>query len=249
MNAIRCNKCGNFVADNTRLCPYCGNPIAPMPPQPQPQHQPQPQPQNNSSNTTLLVIIILLLALIIGVLAWFLWGDKLLGSKEEPEQELVTPTTGTAAEDVETATIAVAEDAAETPAAPAPAAEVAPPAPAVQQAPAPVAPPPPVVRNRVANGTYRLNGAIMHKQNYYIDMELHVKGNQVSGQYIVYNGENVYVRLSGTVDANGNMRLTEYKNGVATGYYFTGTFNQATYAGKYKCTNRKLTMNFSASTY
>ena len=245
MNAIRCNKCGNFVADNTRFCPYCGNPIAPMPRQPQP--QPQPQPQNNSSNTTLLVIIILLLALIIGVLAWFLWGEKLFGGKEEPEQELVTPTTSTATEDVEAATIAVAEDVTETPEAPAPVAEAAPPAPAVQEVPAPVAPP--VVRNRVANGTYRLNGAIMHKQNYYIDMELHVKGNQVSGQYIVYNGENVYVRLSGTVDANGNMRLTEYKNGAATGYYFTGTFNQATYAGKYKCTNRKLTMNFSASTY
>ena len=171
----------------------------------------------------------------------------MLGSKEEPEQELVTPTTGTAAEDAEAATIAVAEDATETPAAPTPVAETAPPAPAVQEAP--VAPPPPVVKNRVANGTYRLNGAIMHKQNYYIDMELHVKGNQVSGQYIVFNGENVYVRLSGTVDANGNMRLTEYKNGVATGYYFTGRFNQTTYSGKYKCTNRKLTMNFSASTY
>ncbi len=242
MNAIRCNKCGNFVADNTRFCPYCGNPIASMPP------QPQPQPHNNSrSNTPLLIIIILLLALIIGVLAWFLWGNKLFGDKEEPEQELVTPTTGTATEDVEAATIAAAEDAAETPVAPAPQAEVAPPAPAVQEAPTSVAPP--VVRNRVADGTYRLNGTIMHKQNYYIDMELHVKGNQVSGQYIVFNGENVYVRLSGTVDANGNMRLTEYKNGVATGYYFTGTFNQATYAGKYKCTDRKLTMNFSASTY
>ena len=80
-------------------------------------------------------------------------------------------------------------------------------------------------------------------------MEVYVKGNQAKGRYIVYNGENVYVNLSGTIDANGNMRLTEYKNGVATGYYFTGRFNQNTYSGKYKSTNRKLTMNFSASTY
>ena len=249
MNAIRCNKCGNFVADNTPYCPYCGNPITVRPPQP----QPQPQPQNNSNNNVLLVIIILLLALIVGVLAWLLWGNKIkdmFQGKEEPQEELVTSTKNPVDETEAAIPEIAAEDAVEI-AEDAPGAvedvPVAAPVPVEREAPAPVAPP--VVRNKVANGTYRLNGAITHKQNYYIDMEIHVNGNRASGQYIVYNGENVYVRLSGTIDANGTMRLTEYKNGAPTGYYFTGRFNQATYSGKYKCTNRNLTMNFSASTY
>ncbi|MBO4659187.1 MAG: hypothetical protein J5637_06160 [Prevotella sp.] len=237
MNAIRCNKCGNFVADNTPYCPYCGNPITVRP----------PQPQNNSNNNVLLVIIILLLALIVGVLAWLLWGDKIkemFQAKEEPQEELVMPSNPPVADETEAAIPEIAaEDAVEV----AEEVPVAAPVPVEREAPAAVAPP--VVRNKVANGTYRLNGAIMHKQNYYIDMEIHVNGNRASGQYIVYNGENVYVRLSGTIDANGTMRLTEYKNGAPTGYYFTGRFNQATYSGKYKCTNRNLTMNFSASTY
>lgn len=245
MNSIRCNKCGNFVADNTPYCPYCGNPIKAVP----------PQPKNN--NNMLLAIIILLLSLIIGMMVWLLWGDKIVDKirgKEKTWQEIVEHNNvvrdAESAEDVEDAEAdapgAVADadvSATAVPAVPAIAEEVATPA-TVE----PVAPPP-VVRNKVANGTYRLNGAIMHKQNYYIDMEVYVKGNQAKGRYIVYNGENVYVSLSGTIDANGNMRLTEYKNGVATGYYFTGRFNQTTYSGKYKCTNRKLTMNFSASTY
>ena len=243
MNSIRCNKCGNFVADNTPFCPYCGNPIRAIP----------PQPKNN--NNVLLAIIILLLSLIVGMMVWMFWGDKIVGKvrgKEKPREEMVAPAKDAGdAEDIRDAEADVpgAEADADVsstaaPAAPAVAEEVAAPA-----AVAPVAPPPPVVRNKVANGTYRLNGAIMHKQNYYIDMEVYVKGNQAKGRYIVYNGENVYVNLSGTIDANGNMRLTEYKNGVATGYYFTGRFNQNTYSGKYKSTNRKLTMNFSASTY
>ncbi len=107
-----------------------------------------------------------------------------------------------------------------------------------------------VVRNEVPNGIYHLNGSITHKQdNYYIDMEVDVNGNKATGQYIVYNGENIYVTLDGHIDAEGNMKLTEYKNGEATGYYFMGKFNQTTYSGKYRCTTRKLNMNFSASTY
>ena len=103
--------------------------------------------------------------------------------------------------------------------------------------------------NKVSNGTYRLNGAIKHKQNYYINMEIHVNNSQVTGQYIVTNGENVYVALSGTIDAFGNMKLYEYKNGEPTGYYFTGNFEQATFTGTYRSTSSTLTMNFSVSAY
>ena len=188
-------------------------------------------PAPSQNNKTLLVIIIILLALIVAVMACLLWGDKIGGlfkGKDQPREELsIQPTRDAVAKESESA---VAPESAE-------------------RATTLPAATPPVVKNRVANGTYRLNGAITHKENYYIDMELHVSGNRVKGRYIVYNGENVYVTLSGTIDAKGNMRLTEYKGGVATGYYFTGRFNQSVYSGKYRCTYRKLTMNFSASAY
>ena len=83
MNSIRCNKCGNFVADNTPFCPYCGNPIRAIP----------PQPKNN--NNVLLAIIILLLSLIIGMMVWMFWGDKIVDKvrgKEKPREEMVAPT-------------------------------------------------------------------------------------------------------------------------------------------------------------
>ena len=101
----------------------------------------------------------------------------------------------------------------------------------------------------VADGTYYLSGAITHKQNYYIEMEVKVKDSEATGRYIVTNGENIYVTLSGSIDTDGNMKLTEYKNGQPTGYYFTGRFDESLYTGTYRCTNRKLVMNFSASTY
>lgn len=110
--------------------------------------------------------------------------------------------------------------------------------------------PAPAVRSKaVADGTYYLSGAITHKQNYYIEMEVKVRDSEATGRYIVTNGENIYVTLSGSIDTDGNMRLTEYKNGKPTGYYFTGRFNESLYTGTYRSTNRKLVMDFSASTY
>ena len=113
----------------------------------------------------------------------------------------------------------------------------------------PISTPPPVQRNKVADGNYRLNGSIKYKDTYYIDMEILVRGNKVTGWHIVHNGENIRVNLSGSIDANGNMKLTEYKGGSTTGYYYTGNFNQVTYSGKYLCTFKNLPMSFSASTY
>ena len=63
------------------------------------------------------------------------------------------------------------------------------------------------------------------------------------------NGENIYVTLTGSIDTNGNMKLIEYKNGKPTGYYFTGKFDGSVYSGTYRSSTRKLTMDFSASTF
>lgn len=184
-------------------------------------------PKANEKNKLLVAIIILLSVIAIGM-ACLLW-IKMDNKPEEVEAVELwqdeSKTENAATESQPTTPAVKASDAATATA---------------QQAP---------VKAKVANGNYRLSGAIVYKDNYYIDMQLNVNGSRVSGQYVVTNGENVYVTLSGSIDANGNMKLTEYKGGSATGYYFTGRFNQRNYSGKYRCTYRKLTMNFNASVY
>ena len=184
--------------------------------------------KTNERNKLLYVIIALLLSLLILGLAFILWNGMSNESEDQDSEDTemwdeTSKAEGTTA-DGKAASSAEKKETVLTQ-------------------------PQPAAKNLVANGSYRLQGAITHKQNYYFNMELNVKNNQVTGRYIVQNGENVYVTLSGTIDPNGNMTLTEYKGGAATGYYFTGRFNQANYSGKYRCTYRKLTMNFNASVY
>lgn len=219
MNSVRCSKCGYVVPSNTRFCPNCGSPIVSFTPQ-----------KTNEKNTLLLVIVGLLTLLVLGF-AFLLWNNMSKDSEEEVSDDTEmwdeSPSASEAASEGNTQKDATQGGKKETV----------------------PAQPKQVVKNLVADGTYRLQGTIMHKQNYYINMELHVKNNQVTGKYIVQNGENVYVTLSGSIDSKGNMNLTEYKGGAATGYYFTGRFNQSNYSGKYRCTYRKLTMSFNASVY
>ena len=105
------------------------------------------------------------------------------------------------------------------------------------------------IKHKVANGSYSMDGVITHKQKYFFDMDLKVNDSEVTGRYIVTNGENIYVTLTGSIDTNGNMKLIEYKNGKPTGYYFTGKFDGSVYSGTYRSSTRKLTMDFSASTF
>ncbi len=183
-------------------------------------------PKANEKNKLLVAIIILLSVIAIGM-AFLLWL-KMDNKPEEVEAEELWQDES------------MTENAAT---------ESQPSVPAVKTSDAETATAQPAPIPKVANGSYRLSGAIVYKDTYYIDMMLNVNGSRVSGQYVVTNGENVYVTLSGSIDSNGNMKLTEYKGGSATGYYFTGRFNQRNYSGKYRCTYRKLTMNFNASVY
>ena len=92
------------------------------------------------------------------------------------------------------------------------------------------------------------SGRITYKSNvYYFDMNLNVNGNRVDGRYIVTNGNNVWVDLSGTVNDNGKAVVYEYENGSSTGYYFDGYLNSSSFSGKYKTTQRNIIMDFYAS--
>ena len=96
--------------------------------------------------------------------------------------------------------------------------------------------------------TFNGSGNITYKNNiYYFQMSLGVSGNNVNGSYIVTNGDNVWVDLSGTVDDNGKAVVYEYKNGRSTSYYFDGYLNSSSFSGKYKTTSRNLVMDFYAS--
>lgn len=97
---------------------------------------------------------------------------------------------------------------------------------------------------------YNYTGNITYKSNVYsFRMNLTVDGNRVNGGYVVTNGENVWVTLSGTVDSNGKAIIREYKGGSPTTYYFDGYLNGSSFSGKYKTTSRPLVMNFYASSY
>ena len=227
MALIKCPECGNMVSSQASKCPKCGCPVGYSRNLQYTNNDTRvPYKKNNNSEKWLYAALALLVTLLLGCGAYLLFNkDKGAGGN--------TPTTQVEKSD---------------PAAPATSAQQESSPPSIPSTSAKQETQPVTVKNKVANGTYYLTGVITHKQNYYFDMEVNVSGNQATGQYIVRNGENVYVTLSGTIDSKGNMKLTEYKNGQPTGYYFTGQFNQAVYSGTYRCTTRKLTMKFTAST-
>lgn len=97
---------------------------------------------------------------------------------------------------------------------------------------------------------YNYQGTITYKSDaYYFQMNLEITGTRVKGDYIVTNGDNVRVSLSGTVDNNGNALIKEYKNGRYTGYYFQGYLSVSSFSGKYNASSRRLSMDFYASSY
>jgi uncharacterized membrane protein YvbJ len=227
MSLIKCPACGNMVSDQATNCPMCGCPVRNSG---YPQHNPYNSPygpnvapvEQRKSNTWLYVIIALLVAALLACAAYFLLNRQ----KADTAPDVFTPTT----EEVE-------EAPTSTPV----------PAPREEET-RPTATPVPI-KHKVANGSYRMDGVITHKQKYFFDMDLKVNDSEVTGRYIVTNGENIYVTLTGSIDTNGNMKLIEYKNGKPTGYYFTGKFDGSVYSGTYRSSTRKLTMDFSASTF
>ena len=241
MALIKCPGCGNMVSNMASNCPKCGCPVSNtgyqntnddtrLIPQDNGTHVPYnnaPQEKKGNSNIWLYAVIALLSLALVGAGAYiFLNKDKGQGGS----------TTNTEVKnDDSDASVVTFKDEPQSPQAS-----------TQRERQSPEASP--AKSNKVADGTYYLSGDITHKQNYYFNMEVKVRGNQARGQYIVTNGENVYVTLSGNIDADGNMKLTEYKNGQPTGYYFTGRFDESIYTGTYRCTNRKLVMNFTAST-
>ena len=259
MALIKCPECGNMISDKAAHCPRCGCPVGNAGVQ-QDASDARARYEDNDrtriiyekrSNTNkwlYAAIALLALALLGGGTYFFMNKNKGNDTSVENYTEDVPATT----------TVDIEKDSP----APAPIEQQVPtttPAPATKETPATTSSPvereepatvvTPVQRNKVSNGFYRLNGSITYKETYFVDMEVNVNGNKATGRYIVHNGENMYVNLSGSIDANGNMKLTEYKGGQPTGYYFTGKFNQVTYSGKYLCTYKNLPMRFSVSTY
>lgn len=223
MSLIKCPACGNMVSDQATNCPICGCPVG------RPNY-PQYNPYNSNygtnaapvkegkSNTWLYVIIALLVAALLACGAYFLLNRQ----KADKAPDNVNPPT-----------VAVDDKPS--------------PAPPVEEETRP-APAPVTIKHKVANGSYSMDGVITHKEKYFFDMDLKVNDSEVTGRYIVTNGENIYVTLTGSIDTDGNMKLIEYKNGKPTGYYFTGKFDGSVYSGTYRSSTRKLTMDFSAST-
>lgn len=244
MALIKCPGCGNMVSDMASNCPKCGCQVNNSGYQntnydeTRIVHQDNgarvpynvPREKKSSSNTWLYAVIALLSMALVGAGAYiFLNKDKGLGGSTS-NTEVKNEDSGTS--------VVTFKDEPQTHAPQAPAQR--------EEQYSSVSP---AQSNKVANGTYSLSGVITHKQNYYIEMEVKVRGDQANGRYIVTNGENIYVTLTGNIDADGNMKLTEYKNGQPTGYYFTGRFDESLYTGTYRSTNRNLVMNFSASTF
>ena len=247
MALIKCPSCGNTISDQASNCPRCGYPINNFGYQNRNDEHPRilrqdsdmrtsyhVQDKKKSNSNIWLYAVITLLSVALLSMGAFIFMNK---EKMNNGQGDSTPMAKVVS-DVAHASPASAKNK--------PKSHISKTS-AKQELP--LAETPTARSSKVSDGTYYLNGAITHKQTYYIDMEVKVRGNQATGRYIVINGENIYVTLSGTIDANGNMKLTEYKSGQPTGYYFTGRFNESIYTGTYNRTNSKLTMDFSVSTY
>lgn len=266
----RCPHCGNNLPDNAPVCNYCGavwlqndntqytpsngarrneatqisspNGMPPNGParfdfngMPQPQPY-RPQPPRDKSRVWLIALAIFLF-LVVAALATFL----LLGysSKDTAKGQTGEDTSGYVDEkddDSRDSSVPIVErkSPSDTKTGKAPVSTPSP-------KPAPAEKPP------VANGYYNLSGVISHEENYYFNMQLNVAGNNVTGSYVVTNGANTTVRLSGRVDSSGKITLREYNHGRLTEYYFEGRFYGSTFSGKYKSTARRLMMNFTAS--
>lgn len=94
------------------------------------------------------------------------------------------------------------------------------------------------------NGHYDFEGSIAGKYKY--NMILNVAGGNVYGQYVVYDNHDGFVDLLGTIDADGQFEMSEYKKdtNAPTGYYFKGKLTPNGISGKYLSRERKINMSF-----
>lgn len=95
--------------------------------------------------------------------------------------------------------------------------------------------------------SFHLVGTITNNDNSYdFIMDLECENNNVTGRYIVPNGYNEYVQLTGNIDNEGNIELREYYNNSMTDYYFKGHLDNKRITGKYINRRSGLTMTFFA---
>ncbi len=96
------------------------------------------------------------------------------------------------------------------------------------------------------NGSYYFSGTVRNNlyshAEYPFTISFTIDDGDVDG---TFETESNSGPLRGSIDANGNMKLTEYNyDGTTTGYYFKGTFNGSKYKGSYGSTIRKCSMSF-----
>ena len=97
----------------------------------------------------------------------------------------------------------------------------------------------------ISNGTYSMAGKV---SKYSIHMNIEVKGTNVSGYYYYDSqGSGNTVKLSGTINEDGELTLKKFsKDNEETGY-FEGVFNGVEYSGKNVNYNRDEDLQFSVS--
>ena len=78
-------------------------------------------------------------------------------------------------------------------------------------------------------------------------MFLDIFGDRVEGRYRVLQNQDGFVNLSGSITM-GKVEVYEYnKEGLQTGYYFTGTLTNKGFSGKYLSTEmKKIRMSFTS---
>ena len=202
---------------------------------------PVPPARNGSNNNLLYILLAALLLVGLGVGAYFLFNDKGDSTTSTTTHDVITGTDTRDDDEGKDDVREIRDEEIE------PIKDVTPVEEPVKEVSEPVTPPAPPVET---TKYYNYSGNITYKSNvYYFKMNLTVKGNNVNGDYIVTNGENVWVTLSGTMDKSGKAIIREYKGGSPTTYYFDGYLNSSSFSGKYKTTSRPLVMDFYASAY
>ena len=90
-----------------------------------------------------------------------------------------------------------------------------------------------------------LDGNIAGKYDFV--MFLDIFGDRVEGRYRVLQNQDGFVNLSGSITM-GKVEVYEYnKEGLQTGYYFTGTLTNKGFSGKYLSTEmKKIRMSFTS---
>ena len=253
MAYFKCNECGYLFSDSVASCPNCGCPVDQRTVSP-PDRNVNNVGANNyakakSSNTWLYVVIGILAAAVVAV--GILLINRLSGSAKEGSESMV------AHEDVagkSEAALAANEldlkDNQEQ----------------RQQAKEQIKRKEEVAKKaeNTKKQTYTMfpsnlefNGKINgSKADYYFSMNLSIRDDgNVNGYYVVLNGKQEQVKLTGTYNANSNsIKLYEHNavTGRSTGYSFDASlfssYSGYSLSGRYKCNKPKIDWYFSADT-